>query len=72
MGLGSYRLWFGGNSAAAERMYVALNGNAVVYHDDPAATQKYRWTEWGIDLWAFQGMALTRVNMITIGFGTKI
>ncbi|MEA3226336.1 MAG: sugar-binding protein, partial [Planctomycetota bacterium] len=33
-------LWFRGASAnAADRMFVALNGNAVVYHDDPAATQ---------------------------------
>jgi len=67
-------LWFRGASAnSAERMYVALNGNAVVYNDDPAATQKGGWKQWVIDLQAFadQGVALANVNTITIGFGTK-
>jgi len=50
-------------------MFVAL-GNAVVYHDDPAATQITGWNEWVIDLTAF-GVDLTNVNSITIGFGTK-
>ena len=63
-------LWFRGNSSNAEdRVYVALNGNAVVYHDDPAATQMTGWTEWVIDLAAF-GVDLTNVNSITIGIGT--
>jgi hypothetical protein len=52
-------------------MYVALNGNAVVYHTDPKAAQAAGWTEWVIDLPAFQGVTLTNVNTITIGFGTK-
>ena len=67
-------LWFRGDSAnAAESMFVALNGNAVVYHADPAATQIASWTEWSIDLQEFadQGVNLTNVNTITIGFGTK-
>ncbi len=65
-------LWFRGEATnAAERMYVALNGNAVVYHNDPNATQTPTWTEWTIDLQAFQGVTLTGVNTITIGFGTK-
>ncbi|UCF15634.1 MAG: hypothetical protein JSW59_19730, partial [Phycisphaerales bacterium] len=69
-------LWFRGSSAnAAERMFVALNPGApgVVYHDDPAATQMTGWTEWVIDLQMFadQGVDLTNVNTITIGFGTK-
>jgi len=67
-------LWFKGASAnAAERMFVALNGNAVVYQDDPSAAQKSGWTEWVIDLQAFadQGVNLTNVNTMTIGFGTK-
>jgi len=65
-------LWFRGVSAnSAERMYVALNGTAVVYHDDPAATQKTGWNEWVIDLTAFTGVNLTSVNTITIGIGTK-
>jgi len=64
-------LWFRGASGnAAERMFVAL-GNAVVYHDDPAATQLSGWTEWVIDLTGFAGVDLTNVNTITIGIGTK-
>jgi len=67
-------LWFRGDSAnAAEQMFVALNGTAVVYNDDPAATQIGAWTEWSIDLQTFadQGVNLANVNTITIGFGTK-
>jgi len=67
-------LWFRGDAAnAAERMFIALNGTAVVYSDDPAATQTNRWTEWSVDLQQFadQGVVLTNVNTITIGFGTK-
>ncbi len=71
-GVAKLSLWFrGAPSNAAERMYVALNGSAVVYHDDPAVTQKSGWTRWVIDLQAFQGVTLTNVNTITIGFGTK-
>jgi hypothetical protein len=71
-GVTKLSLWFRGAPAnTAERMYVALNGNAVVYNDDPAATQKAGWTEWIIDLQAFQGVTLTNVNTITIGFGTR-
>jgi len=67
-------LWFrGASDNAAERMFVALNGNAVVYHDDASATQDTGWNEWVIDLQAFadQGVNLTSVNTIAIGFGTK-
>jgi hypothetical protein len=67
-------LWFKGASAnVAERMFVALNGDAVVYHDDASATQIAEWTEWTIDLQKFaeQGVNLSSVNTITIGFGTK-
>ncbi|MHC4495816.1 MAG: LamG-like jellyroll fold domain-containing protein, partial [Planctomycetota bacterium] len=64
-------LWFRSASGnAAERMFVALNGGAPVYHDDPAVTQTGSWTEWVIDLAAF-GVDLTNVNSITIGVGTK-
>jgi len=58
---------------AAERMYVALNGSAVVYNDDPGATQIPLWMGWNIELKTFadQGVDLTNVNTITIGFGTK-
>jgi len=73
-GVTKLSLWFRGSSAnSAERMYVAINGNAVVYHDNPAVTQKAGWTRWVIDLQAFadQGVALANVNTITIGIGTK-
>ncbi|MHC4494259.1 MAG: LamG domain-containing protein [Planctomycetota bacterium] len=70
-GVTKLSLWFRGASAnAADRMYVALNGGAPVYHDDPAVTQTGSWTEWVIDLAAF-GVDLTNVNTITIGFSTK-
>jgi hypothetical protein len=73
-GVAKLSLWFHGASAnSAERMYVALNGNAVVYNDDAAAVQKTGWTQWIIDLRAFadQGVNLANVNTLTIGFGTK-
>jgi len=54
-------------------MYVALNGSATVYHDDPAAAQIEEWTEWPIELQKFadQGVVLSNVNTISIGFGDK-
>ena len=71
-GVTKLSLWFRGASGnAAERMFVALNGNAVVYHEDASASQASRWTEWVIDLQAFAGVNLANVNTITIGFGTK-
>ena len=64
-------LWFRGASGnAADRMFVAVNGSAVVYHDDASATQITGWNEWVIDLAAF-GVNLTSVNTITIGIGTQ-
>src|SRR4030042_6144384 len=56
-----------------EPLYVALNGIAVVYHEDPAATQIDTWTEWIIPLQAFtdQGIVLTDVDRIAIGLGNK-
>jgi len=64
-------LWHRGASAnAPDRMFVALNGTSVVYHDDPAATNITGWRQWVIDLTAF-GVDLTNVNSITIGVGTK-
>jgi hypothetical protein len=67
-------LWFRGDrNNAAERMYIALNGSAVVYNDNPNASQISIWTGWNTDLKAFadQGVDLKNVNTITIGFGTK-
>ncbi|MEN8128311.1 MAG: discoidin domain-containing protein, partial [Planctomycetota bacterium] len=67
-------IWFRGNSDnAAEPMYVALNGSAVVVHDNPNAAQMITWTQWNIDLQAFadQGADLASVDTITIGLGDK-
>jgi len=71
-------LWFRGNSDnAADRLYVAISNStgaaAVVYHDDPSAAQKGRWTQWIIPLEAFgnQGINLTNVDKIAIGVGTR-
>ncbi len=57
----------------AESMYVALNGSAVVFHDNPNAALIDTWTQWNIDLQAFadQGVNLANVNTIAIGFGDK-
>jgi len=64
-------LWHRGSSTnAPDGMFVALNGTAVAYHDDPAATIITGWRQWVIDLAAF-GVNLTNVNSITIGVGTK-
>ncbi len=73
-GVTKLSLWFYGSpSNSAERMYIALNGSAVVYHNDASPTQKILWNNWIIDLQAFadQGVNLTNVNTITIGIGTK-
>jgi hypothetical protein len=71
-GVNTLTIWFrGGSSNAPEQMYVALNDSAVVNHDDPDAAQEASWTQWNIDLQAFadQGINLTNVNTITLGFG---
>jgi hypothetical protein len=73
-GVGILSLWFYGDpSNAAEPMYVALNTNAVVTNDNPDAALIDTWTQWDIDLTLFadQGVDLTNVNTITIGFGNK-
>ncbi|OHB61688.1 MAG: hypothetical protein A2168_03890 [Planctomycetes bacterium RBG_13_50_24] len=56
-----------------EPMYVALNGEGVVYHDDPEASVINVWTEWRIDLQAFadQNVDLANIDNIAIGIGTK-
>ena len=73
-GVGVLSLWFYGDASnAAEPMYVALNGSAVVTHDNPNAAQIGTWTRWTIDLTRFagQGVNLANVNTITLGFGNK-
>lgn len=71
-GIGVLSLWFCGDASnSSERMYVALNGIATVYHDNPDAALIATWTEWTIDLKAFTGVNLSNVNTISIGFGDK-
>jgi len=73
-GVGTLSIWFRGDSAnAAETLYVALNGSAVVSHDNPNAAQTATWTRWNIDLQAFadQGVNLANVNTIALGLGNK-
>ncbi len=73
-GVNRLTIWFRGNSDnVAEPMYVVLNGSAVVFHDNPNATQVGTWTEWDIDLQAFadQGVNLANVDTIGIGFGDR-
>ncbi|MCH7558900.1 MAG: hypothetical protein IIB56_15815 [Planctomycetes bacterium] len=77
-GVTTLTLWFYGDPAnAAEPMYVAVANStgptAVVSHDNPDAAQIAIWTEWNIDLQAFadQGVDLTDVDTIAIGFGDK-
>ena len=71
-GVVNLSLWFRGDAAnAAEKMYVALNGSAVVYHDDANAAKIAGWTQWVIPLQQFAGVNLTNVTSISIGLGTK-
>ncbi|MFB0555043.1 MAG: LamG domain-containing protein, partial [Phycisphaerae bacterium] len=76
-GVNTLTIWFRGNSDnAAETLYVALNGSAVVNHDNPDAAQVTTWTEWTIDLsapggFADQGVNLANVNTIALGLGNK-
>ncbi|MCP4610288.1 MAG: LamG domain-containing protein [Planctomycetes bacterium] len=69
-GVNRLTIWFRGNSAnAAETLYVMLNESAVVDNDNPNAAQAAVWTEWTIDLQAFddQGVNLSNVASITLG-----
>jgi len=71
-------LWFHGDPANdPEPMYVAVANStgtlAVVYHEDPSATQIDNWTEWRINLQVFadHGVNLVDIDNIAIGFGSK-
>ena len=73
-GVNTLTIWYRGGSAnAAENLYVALNGNAVVNNDNPDVAQKTAWTQWNIDLQAFadQGVNLANVTSITLGLGNR-
>ena len=73
-GVSTLTIWFRGNSAnAAETLYVALNGSAVVNHDNPNAVLIDEWNQWTIDLQSFadQGVNLANVNTIALGLGNR-
>jgi hypothetical protein len=77
-GVSELSLWFHGDPAnAPERMYVTVSnstGNpAVVYHDNPNATQTDSWQEWVIPLQSFTdlGINLANVDRIAVGLGTR-
>jgi hypothetical protein len=73
-GVGVLTIWFRGEATnEVMPLFVALNGNAVVTHDNLTATQIDTWTEWSIDLQAFadQGVNLSDVDTITLGLGNK-
>ncbi len=73
-GVNKLTIWFRGDAAnAAETLYVALNGSAIVTNDNPDAAQVYEWTQWNIDLLAFadQGVNLANVNTIALGLGNR-
>jgi hypothetical protein len=73
-GANTLTIWFIGDVAnAAEPMYVAVNGTAVVYNMNQDAAQIATWTPWDIPLQEFsdKGADLTNVDTITIGFGNK-
>ena len=76
-GTGSESAWanqdIGIVSNSAQPLYVALNDSAIIYYDDPSATQIDVWTQWNIQLQSFasQGVNLNNINKIAIGVGTK-
>ena len=65
--------YYGDADNAAEPMYVALNGSAVVANEDLNAALVTDWTQWDIPLQAFadQGVNLSNVSSMSIGFGNK-
>ncbi|MCP4613575.1 MAG: LamG domain-containing protein [Planctomycetes bacterium] len=74
-GVNTLTIWFQGSTGnAAEPLYVALNGSAIVTNDNPDAALRTSWTQWNIDLQAFadQGVNLANVNSITLGLGNRI
>ncbi len=67
-------MWYYGDQAnSAETMYVALDGDAVVINTDAGAALVTEWIQWDIPLSEFagQGVNLTNVGSISIGFGNK-
>jgi len=58
---------------SAEQLYVTLNGNATVTHEDPSASQIAVWTPWNIPLQTFTDLGVDTSNgsKITLGLGDK-
>jgi hypothetical protein len=72
-GVNTLTIWFRAETGnAAEQMYVALNGNARIDHDDPDAATLMSWSEWNIPLQAFVdfGVNLSNINSITLGLSS--
>ena len=72
-GVDTLVIWYVGDASnAAETLYVALNGSAVVNNDNPDAPLINQWTQWTVDLQAFadQGVNLANVNSITLGLSS--
>jgi hypothetical protein len=75
-GVEELSLWYFGDpcNVVPEQMYVAVTdgASAVVYNDDPNLLAD-TWTEWVIPLQtlADQGVNLTSVTGIAVGFGTR-
>ncbi len=67
-------IWFRGDPGnTVDPVYVALNGNAIVTADDPAASQIGAYVQWQIPLQKFAdlGVNLTNVSTIAVGVGNK-
>ena len=74
-GVTTLTIWFRGDpDNTPETLYVALDGNAKVNHDNPDAAKRGIWTQWNIDLMRFadQGVNLANVNSITLGLSSVI
>ncbi len=69
---GVLSLWFHGDASNTPApMSIVLNGRSTVYHDNANAVRTETWTEWIIDLRAFKGVDLTRIDSIAICFGDQ-
>jgi hypothetical protein len=72
-GTGSDQPWtsqdIGISSNEPEPIYVAVNGNAVIYHEDPNASLIPDWTQWNIDLQEFTNLGVNLTNVSSVGFG---
>jgi hypothetical protein len=72
-GTGSDQAWnnedIGIPSNAPQPMYIVLNNNAVIYHEDQNATQISDWTQWNISLQEFADMGVNLSNVTSFGIG---